>query len=120
MVNTDASPVKIYDASQSPLTWNMKTIYEVKPFADFSAFAQPWYASTGYEYTQSVNENELCRFDKAYSVSWLICVHKTTVKEQLLLSDMNISQEEAMEIRMRFRSFEQDWDAPGMEAYDEL
>ena len=39
---------------------------------------------------------------------------------QLLISDLGWSQEEALETRMRLRAFEEDWNAPGMEAYDSL
>jgi hypothetical protein len=30
-----------------------------------------------------------------------------------------ISEEEAAELRWRFQAFEEDWNAPGMEAYDD-
>lgn len=36
------------------------------------------------------------------------------------LSELGWSLEEALETRMRLRTFEEDWNAPGMDAYDEL
>ena len=36
------------------------------------------------------------------------------------LSELGWSLEEALETRMRLRTFEEDWSAPGMDAYDEL
>jgi len=38
----------------------------------------------------------------------------------LRLSDLGWSGEEALETRLRLRSFEDDWDAPGMNAYDNV
>ena len=37
-----------------------------------------------------------------------------------LLSAKGISPEQAADLRWRLRAFEADWNAPGMEAYDEL
>jgi len=36
------------------------------------------------------------------------------------LQDLGWTQTEALEIRMRLKSFEEDWEFPGMQAYDEL
>ena len=36
------------------------------------------------------------------------------------LTSLGISPEEALEIRMSLGSFEEDWNAPGMEVYDKL
>jgi hypothetical protein len=38
----------------------------------------------------------------------------------LLVSDLSWSAEEASETRARLAALEEDWDAPGMEAYDHL
>jgi hypothetical protein len=38
----------------------------------------------------------------------------------LLVSDLGWSVEEAKETRARLSSLEEDWDTPGMEAYDRL
>ena len=38
----------------------------------------------------------------------------------LLIRNLGWTLEAAMETRMRLRAFEEDWNAPGMEAYDEL
>ena len=43
-----------------------------------------------------------------------------TTQRQLLISELGWSEEEAQETRMRLRSFEEDWNAPGMEGYDDL
>jgi len=38
----------------------------------------------------------------------------------LRLSDLGWSGEEALDTRLRLRSFEDDWEAPGMDAYDNV
>ncbi len=38
----------------------------------------------------------------------------------LLVTDLDWSAEEAKETRARLAALEEDWDAPGMEAYDQL
>ena len=38
----------------------------------------------------------------------------------LLVSNLGWNAEEAKETRARLAAFEEDWDAPGMEAYDNL
>jgi len=43
-----------------------------------------------------------------------------TAVNRMLIADLGWSQEQAIETRMRLRTFEEDWDAPGMEGYDEL
>lgn len=41
-------------------------------------------------------------------------------KKQLLLCDLEWTKAETEETYYRFMSFKDDWDAPGMDAYDEL
>lgn len=41
-------------------------------------------------------------------------------RKALLISELGWSQDETMETLMRLRNFKSDWDAPGMEVYDEL
>jgi hypothetical protein len=43
-----------------------------------------------------------------------------STKKQLLISDLEWSPDQILEARMRLRAFEDDWGAPGMEAYDAL
>lgn len=43
-----------------------------------------------------------------------------TATNRMLLDDLGWSREQVLETRMRLRTFEEDWDAPGMEDYDEL
>jgi hypothetical protein len=43
-----------------------------------------------------------------------------TAANQLLINELGWSLEQAIETRMRLRTFQEDWDAPGMEGYDEL
>lgn len=45
---------------------------------------------------------------------------RQTSDRTLLISDLGWSREEALETYARLRSFEEDWNAPGMEAYDDL
>jgi hypothetical protein len=44
----------------------------------------------------------------------------TTAANKLLISELGWSMEQAIETRMRLRTFQEDWDASGMEGYDEL
>ena len=44
----------------------------------------------------------------------------TPIASPLLVSDLGWSAEEAKETRARLAALEEDWDAPGMEAYDRL
>jgi hypothetical protein len=41
-------------------------------------------------------------------------------RRHLLLADIGWSRLEAQETRARLAAFEEDWDAPGMEGYDDL
>ena len=43
-----------------------------------------------------------------------------TTSSRLLIRDLGWTREQAIETRLRLQAFEQDWDAPGMEIYDEL
>jgi hypothetical protein len=43
-----------------------------------------------------------------------------TTARGLSVANLGWSMEEVIETRMRLRVFEEDWDAPGMEAYDAL
>ena len=48
-------------------------------------------------------------------------LHSSSLPQRrLLLSDIGITPVEALELRLRLKPFEEDWNAPGMEAYDEL
>jgi hypothetical protein len=42
------------------------------------------------------------------------------VSGPLLISDLGWDCQEVLETRSRLSAFEEDWDAPGMEAYDQL
>jgi hypothetical protein len=42
------------------------------------------------------------------------------LKQPLMIKDIGWSHEDAIETRMRLHVFQADWEAPGMEAYDEL
>jgi hypothetical protein len=42
------------------------------------------------------------------------------ISSPLLVSDLGWSAEEAKETRARLAALEEDWEAPGMEAYDRL
>ena len=43
-----------------------------------------------------------------------------TAPTKMLIGDLGWTREQAHETRLRLRAFEEDWDAPGMEIYDEL
>lgn len=56
---------------------------------------------------------------------WIIdgCTEVKTfpeTKKPLLISDLGWTREQALETYLHFRTFREDWEAPGMEAYDEL
>ncbi|GAH80460.1 unnamed protein product [marine sediment metagenome] len=56
---------------------------------------------------------------------WIIdkCTEVKTspeIKKPLFISDLGWTREQALETYLRFRTFKEDWEAPGMEAYDEL
>lgn len=44
----------------------------------------------------------------------------STAANKILVRDLGWTREQAIETRLRLRAFEEDWDAPGMEIYDEL
>jgi hypothetical protein len=46
--------------------------------------------------------------------------HEATAAAPLLVADLDWSVEEAKETRARLAALEEDWDAPGMDAYDHL
>lgn len=46
--------------------------------------------------------------------------HEIPYCEALRLSDLGWTFEEALDTRTRLRSFEDDWEAPGMDAYDRV
>ena len=43
-----------------------------------------------------------------------------TGRKLLLIADLGWSKEEALEARLSLKSFEKDWNAPGMEEYDNM
>lgn len=43
-----------------------------------------------------------------------------TTKNWMLIGELGWSREQALETRMRLRTFAEDWDAPGMSGYNEL
>lgn len=43
-----------------------------------------------------------------------------TAPRPALLSELGWSPEQVVDTRQRFRTFEEDWDAPGMEVYDDM
>jgi hypothetical protein len=49
-----------------------------------------------------------------------VVAHSVESQRCLLISDLGWSAEKASETYMRLRHFEEDWDAPGMDAYDDL
>ena len=47
-------------------------------------------------------------------------VTSRSAEKRMLIDHLGWSREQALETRMRLRTFEEDWNAPGMEGYDEL
>ncbi len=74
------------------------------------------------EYTQQI-ANDLFTLpeDKVSEVVDFIKFLKVQVQHQgIPLREAGLSREEAFDLRTRLASFENDWNVPGMEAYDEL
>jgi len=42
------------------------------------------------------------------------------MEQEARIQHLGWSEEEASQVRASLQSFEEDWDAPGMDAYDEL
>ena len=49
-----------------------------------------------------------------------IAVTVPTTARDLLIRDLGWTREQTMETRLRLRGFQEDWDVPGMEIYDEM
>jgi hypothetical protein len=43
-----------------------------------------------------------------------------TATNGMLIGDLGWTRDQALETRMRLRNFEEDWNVPGMEGYDDL
>lgn len=63
-------------------------------------------------------------FDRMDKNFYFVLGASSTVSTQAVnfpeIAQLGWSAVEALETRLRFRSFADDWDAPGMEAYDDL
>jgi len=46
--------------------------------------------------------------------------HPAGAKSSLRVADLGWTQRQAAETRARLANFEEDWDAPGMDGYDDL
>jgi hypothetical protein len=76
-----------------------------------------WLASrSGWGAIVSIEERLMSIAD----LSGLQDVRTTQGRAILLVRELGWSREEALETRLMLRTFEEDWSAPGMEAYDEL
>ncbi len=51
---------------------------------------------------------------------YAVATFRPRIQGGLLVSDLGWSLEKAAETRLRLQHFEEDWDAPGMAAYDAL
>ncbi len=63
-------------------------------------------------------EGELERWSNEQSIRDAVVTVPTAVK-RMLIQNLGWTHEQAIETRLRLRAFEEDWDAPGMELYDD-
>lgn len=49
-----------------------------------------------------------------------VTISQAMGRQPLLVRDLGWTREEAASVRAQLATFEADWDAPGMDAYDEL
>ena len=58
----------------------------------------------------------------ATAAQWLVSLQGLPSEEKppLLVADLGWTPEQAADTRARLASFAEDWDAPGMEGYDDL
>jgi len=74
------------------------------------------------EYAEKVM-NELKQLPKEKIIEagdFIDFLKNQTQKKKTLLSGTEMSKEEAANLRNRLLTFEEDWNVPGMEKYDEL
>ena len=69
--------------------------------SSLSSIQDPWLSRDRYEITTRA-------------------IYSRTPNDRLLISDLGWTTDKAAEIYLRLRHFEEDWDAPGMDAYDGL
>lgn len=74
------------------------------------------------QYTQQIS-NDLLTLpkNKVIEVADFVQFLKLQVHHQgIPISETGLTHEEAFDLRVRLTTFETDWNAPGMEVYDEL
>ena len=74
------------------------------------------------QYTQQIgNDLLVLPENKVIEVADFVQFLKLQVHHQgIPISEIGLTREEAFDSRVRLATFEKDWNAPGMEAYDEL
>ena len=73
---------------------------------------------------QTANEpsiqSDLYRHGKSFYITGTSSTISTRIHKFLGIEQLGWSNLEALETHLRFRNFAEDWDAPGMEAYDDM
>jgi len=74
------------------------------------------------EYTEQIIDNLLILpEEKIIEVFDFVLFLKQRLPQQgITLEQAGLTREQAVNLRARLKTFEDDWNAPGMEAYDEL
>jgi hypothetical protein len=100
--------------SPSSSTAQRELVRELEAFIDSSLKA----GSVNQQWFGIVNR-ETMSFDLQINEEILTIAHLRQGKP-LLIANLNWTTEEALEVRSHLATFEKDWNAPGMELYDEL
>lgn len=118
---TRVETISVYappNAAISLMTGNVREDFEPGPPPNYDwPWRNPWYAKANWvcgspsaTWGGPVAPEAPCR-EVATAVG---------VRPTLLVADLGWTTEEAVETRYRLLAFKEDWEAPGMEAYDAL
>ena len=118
-MNSSAYTVDILDRGSIPATgfWCESSERPFEKNFDITGMPElikPSFVTTFHTFTAIVDP---------WRLEQLNCDAVITVRTsagRMLIADLSWSQEQALETRLRLRTFEEDWNASGMEGYNEL
>lgn len=112
--------INIFEQTLTPLTYNLRVNDEALSLPQYDLLSF-WRAIANCDEVYTTPEAaKLVQARDSYSVNWLNLCGISAPRRSLLLADIDLSPVESLELHLRLRPFEEDWNAPGMEAYDEL